>query len=179
MSEFEIASLDYQTATLAARHWANWIAGLALAVSAAVGAAQCAIVAWGIREMVRANRERARQTDEQARAAERRAEAQTHAAERRAEAQTRAADQRHAENMAALAEQSRRLDTLIEGQADQRQALNAAVASLNAQTDRLNAQTDRLDALVEGQAEQRRASAAQTRALLELIERAAPNAPPA
>ena len=161
MSEFEIASLDYRTATLAARHWANWIAGLALAVSAAVGAAQCAIVAWGIREMVRANRERARQTDEQARAAE-----------RRAEAQTRAADQRHAENMTALAEQGRRFDTLIEGQADQRQALNAAVASLNAQT-------DRLDALVEGQAEQRRASAAQTRALLEPIERTAPNAPPA
>ena len=168
MSEFEIASLDYRTATLAARHWANWIAGLALAVSAAVGAAQCAIVAWGIREMVRANRERARQTDEQARAAE-----------RRAEAQTRAADQRHAENRTALAEQGRRFDTLIEGQADQRQALNAAVASLNAQTDRLNAQTDRLDALVEGQAEQRRASAAQTRALLEPIERTAPNAPPA
>ena len=125
MSEFEIASLDYQTATLAARHWANWIAGFALAVSAAVGAAQCAIVAWGIREMVRANRERARQADTQARAAE-----------RRADAQARAADQRHTENMAALSEQSRRLDALIEGQAEQRQALNAAVASLQALLER-------------------------------------------
>ena len=152
MSEFEIASLDYQTATLAARHWANRIAGIALAVSAAVGAAQCAIVAWGIREMVRANRDRARRADEQARAAERRAdeqaraaerraEAQTRAAERRAEAQARAADQRHAENMAALAEQSRRLD-----------------------------------ALIEEQAERRRAGDAQTRALMELIERTAPAA---
>ena len=114
MSEFEIAGLDYQTATLSARHWANWIAGLALAVSAAVGAAQCAIVAWGIREMVRANRERARQAD----------------------AQTRAADQRHTENMAALSDQSRRLDALIEGQAEQRQALNAAVAGLQALLER-------------------------------------------
>lgn len=125
MSEFEIASLDYQAATLSARHWANWIAGIALAVSAAVDAAQCAIVAWGIRKMVRANRERAH-----------RADAQALAAERRAEAQTRAADQRHAENMAALSEQSRRLDALIEGQAEQRQALNAAVASLQALLER-------------------------------------------
>ena len=125
MSEFEIAGLDYQTVTLAARHWANWIGGLALAVSAAVGAAQCAIVAWGIREMVRANRERARQAD-----------AQTRAAERRAEAQARAADQRHTENMAALSDQSRRLDALIEGQAEQRQALNAAVAGLQALLER-------------------------------------------
>ncbi len=125
MSEFEIASLDYQTATLAARHWANWIAGIALAVSAFVGAAQCAIVAWGIRKIVRANRERTH-----------RADAQALAAERRAEAQTRAADQRHAENMAALSEQSRRLDALIEGQAEQRQALNAAVASLQALLER-------------------------------------------
>ena len=137
MSEFEIASLDYWTATLAARHWANWIAGVALAVSAAVGAAQCGIVAWGIREMVRANRDRARQADAQARAAERSAEAQTRAAERRAEAQARAADQRHTESMR------------------------------------------RLDALIDGQAEQRRASDAQTRALMELIERTAPNTPPA
>lgn len=125
MSEFEIAGLDYQTATLSARHWANWIAGLALAVSAAVGAAQCAIGAWGIREMVRANHERARQAD-----------AQTRAAERRAEAQARAADQRHTENMAALSDQSRRLDALIEGQAEQRQALNAAVAGLQALLER-------------------------------------------
>ena len=123
MSEFEIASLDYQTATLAARHSANWIAGAALAVSALVGAAQCAIVAWGIREMVRANRDRMRQ----------------------AEVQTRAADQRHTENM-------RRLDALIEGQAEQRRAF---------------------DALIEGQAEQRRASDAQTRALEALLERSA------
>ena len=37
----------------------------------------------------------------------------------------------------------------------------------------------RLDAIIEGQAEQRRASDAQTRALVELLERIAPNTPPA
>ena len=103
MSEFEIANLDYQTATLAARRWANGIAGAALAVSALVGAAQCAIVAWGIREMARANHDRMR----------------------RAEAQTRAADQRHTENM-------RRLDALIEGQAEQRRASAAQTRALEA-----------------------------------------------
>ena len=107
MSEFEIASLDSRTATLAARRWANWIAGAALAVSALVGAAQCAIVAWGVREMVRGNRDRMR----------------------RAEARTRAADRRHTENM-------RRLDALIEGQAEQRRANAAQTRALEALLER-------------------------------------------
>ena len=122
MSEFEIASLDYQAATLAIREIGVWIA----AAHVAVGVLQAAVVGYGIHAMIRANRDRAAQADAQARAAE-----------RRAEAQARAADQRHAENMR------------------------------------------RLDAIIDGQVEQRRASDAQTRALMELLERAAPNAPSA
>ena len=129
MSEFEIASLDYQAATLAIREIGVWIA----AAHVAVGVLQAAVVGYGIHAMIRANRDRAAQVDAQARAADR----------RHADAQARATE-RHAENMAALAEQSRRLD-----------------------------------AIIEGQAEQRRASDAQTRALVELLERTAPNAPPA
>ena len=129
MSEFEIASLDYQVATLAARRAANWIAS----ASAFIAVLQTGLVAWGIREMVRANRDRTRQT----------------------EAQTRAADQRHAENM-------RRIDALLEGQAEQRRASDAQTR-----------------ALIEGQAEQRRASDAQTRALEALLERAAAKPPAA
>ena len=99
MSEFEIASLDYRTATLAARYAANWIAG----ASVFIAVLQTGIVAWGIREVVRANRDRARQ----------------------AEAQARAADQRDTENMHRLDEQSRRLDALIDGQAERRRASDA------------------------------------------------------
>ena len=129
MSEFEIASLDYRAATLAIREIGVWIA----AAHVAVGVLQAAVVGYGIHAMIRANRDRAAQADAQARAADR----------RHADAQARATE-RHAENMAALAEQSRRLDALIDGQAGQR-----------------------------------RASDAQTRALMELIERTAPNTPPA
>ncbi len=111
MSEFEIASLDYQAATLAIREVGVWIA----AAHVAVGVLQAAVVGYGIHAMIRANRDRAAQV----------------------EAQTRAADQRHVENMR------------------------------------------RLDAVIEGQAEQRRVSDAQTRALVEILERTAPNGPPA
>lgn len=155
MSEFEIASLDYQTATLAVREWMFWIAAASLAVSAVVGGAQCWLIWRGLRTMERASDARDRQLD--------------------------LAEKRHIENMRRLDEQSRRFDeqnrrfdALIEGQADQRQALSAAVASLNEQTSTLNAQTASLNAIVEGQAEQRRASAAQTRALEALLDRAAP-----
>lgn len=110
MSEFEIASLDYRTATLAARRSANWVAGAALAVSALVGAAQRAVVAWGVREMVRANRDRMRQ----------------------AEARTRAADRRHTESM-------RRIDALIEGQAERRRASAAQTRALAALLERTTA----------------------------------------
>ena len=115
MSEFEIASLDYQTATLAVREWMFWIAAASLAVSAIVGGAQCWLIWRGLRTMERAGDARDRQLD--------------------------LAEKRHIENMRRLDEQNRRFDALIEGQADQRQALSAAVASLNEQTSTLNAQT--------------------------------------
>ena len=102
MSEFEIASLDYQAATLAIREIGMWIA----AAHIAVGVLQAAVVGYGLHAMSRAGRDRAAQAEAQARAADR----------RHADAQARATE-RHAENMAALAEQSRRLDALIDGQA--------------------------------------------------------------
>ena len=127
MSEFEIASLDYQAATLAIREVGLWIA----AAHVAVGVLQAAVVGYGVHAVNRANRERARQTDAQARDRAAQLEAQTRAADRRhADAQARAAE-RHAENMAAIAEQGRRLDALIEGQAEQRRVSDAQTASLN------------------------------------------------
>ena len=152
MSEFEIASLDYYTATLAARHMANWIAATGVFVSVL----QTGIVAWGIREMVRANRERGRRADAQALLDERRLDERRRADEQRHEEQLRADAQRHVENM-------RRLDTLIEGQAERRRD---SVEN-----------TRRLDALLEEMAAQRRASDAQTRALLESLERVSPKPP--
>ena len=50
-----MSDLEYQVATLAARHAGLWIAG----AQVLVGVLQCAVVAWGIRAMVRANNERA------------------------------------------------------------------------------------------------------------------------
>ena len=152
MSEFELASLDYQTATLAARHMANWIAATGIFVSVL----QTGIVAWGIREMIRANRERGRRADAQARTDERRLDERRRADEQRHEERLRADEQRHFENM-------RRLDALIEGQAEQRRDSGE--------------NTRRLDALLEEQAAQRRASDAQTRALLESLERVSPKPP--
>ena len=135
----ETVGIDYQAATLAIREWMFWIAVASLFVSAGVGGAQCWLIWRGLRTMERASAARDRQLD--------------------------LAEKRHAENMRRLDEQSRRFDeqnrrfdALIEGQADQRQALNAAVASLNAQTASLNA-------IIEGQAEQRRASDARTDSL--------------
>ena len=128
MSEFEIASLDYQAATLAIREIGVWIA----AAHVAVGVLQAAVVGYGIHAMIRANRDRAAQ-----------AEAQARAAERRADAQARAADQRHIENMRRLDEQSRRFDAIIEGQAEQRRASDAQTASLNAATAGLQALLER------------------------------------
>ena len=116
MSEFEIASLDYRAATLAARHWANWIA----ATSAFIAVLQTGLVAWGVREMARANRDGMRRT----------------------EARTRAADRRHAEDM-------RRLDALIEGQAERRRALDALIEEQAEQRRASGAQTRALEALLE------------------------------
>ena len=116
MSEFEIASLDYQVATLAARRAANWIAS----ASAFIAVLQTGLVAWGVREMVRANRDGMRRT----------------------EARTRAADRRHAENM-------RRIDALIEGQAERRRALDALIEEQAERRRASGAQTRALEALLE------------------------------
>lgn len=64
MSEFEIASLDYRAATLAIREIGVWIA----AAHVAVGVLQAAVVGHGIHAMSRADRDRARHVDAQARA---------------------------------------------------------------------------------------------------------------
>ena len=69
-------------------------------------------------------------------------------------------------------EQGRRLDAIIEGQAEQRRRLDAII---DGQAEQRRASA----ALIEGQAERRRASDAQTRALLEVLERTAPNRPSA
>ena len=108
MSEF-----DYQTATLAARHAGLWIA----AAHVVVGLIQTAVVAWGIRAMIRAGAERAAAAQrEAARADQRHAEAmqaRAEAMQARADAM-RAADARHAETMAVLKAQTRALEALIE-----------------------------------------------------------------
>ena len=123
MSEF-----DYQTATLAARHAGLWIA----AAHVVVGLIQTAVVAWGIRAMMRAGAERAAAAQREAARADQRhaetmqagAEAMQAAAARHADAMQaaaarhadamRAADARHAENMEALKAQTRALEALIE-----------------------------------------------------------------
>ena len=130
MSEF-----DYQTATLAARHAGLWIA----AAHVVVGLIQTAVVAWGIRAMIRAGAERAAVAQREAARADRRhaenmqagADAMQAAAARHAGAMQaaaarhaenmqagadarRAADARHAENMEALKAQTRALEALIE-----------------------------------------------------------------
>lgn len=132
-SEFEIASLDYQAATLAIREVGLWIAG----AHVAIGVLQAAVVGYGIHAMIRANRDRARQVDAQASDADR----------RHADAQARAAE-RHAENMRRLdviaeeqAEQRRAaaasLDAIVEEQADQRRAAAAQTRALEALLDRI------------------------------------------
>lgn len=153
----ETIGIDYQAATLAIREWMFWIAVASLFVSAGVGGAQCWLIWRGLRTMERASAARDRQLDlAEKRHAEnmRRLDEQS----RRFDEQSRRFDEQSRERNRRFDEQNRRFDALIEGQADQRQALNAAVASLNAQTASLNA-------IVEGQAEQRRASDARTDSL--------------
>ena len=149
MTEQDAAMVDYQTATLAARHIALWISAAALAVSAAVGGAQCILIWRGLRMMDRSNRARAEAVENQ----------------------RRESDQRHAEAMAALADQRRAtddqrrtLEAMIEEQRaareDQRRALDAMIEEQRAARED---QRRALDAMIEGQ-----------RAL---IERTAPRAP--
>ena len=116
-----MSDLEYQAATLAARHAGLWIAG----AHVLVGVLQCAVVAWGIRAMVRANNERAasaaedRREDREAREAARREDREAREAAQREdrearEAARREADQRHAETMEAFKTQARALEALIE-----------------------------------------------------------------
>ena len=119
-----MSDLEYQAATLATRYAALWIAG----AHVFVGVLQCAVVAWGIRAMVRANNERAagaaedrredreaRREDREARREDREALEAARREDREArEAARREADQRHAETMEAFKTQSRALEALIE-----------------------------------------------------------------
>ena len=123
-----MSDLEYQAATLAARHAGLWLAG----AQVFVGVLQCAVVAWGIRAMVRANNERAasatedrredreaREAAQQALEAARREDREAREAARREdrearEAARREADQRHAETMEAFKTQARALEALIE-----------------------------------------------------------------
>ena len=119
-----MSDLEYQAATLATRYAALWIAG----AHVFVGVLQCAVVAWGIRTMVRANNERAagaaedrredreaRREDREARREDREALEAARREDREArEAARREADQRHAETMEAFKTQARALEALIE-----------------------------------------------------------------
>lgn len=140
MSEFEIATLDYQAATLAARHAGLWIA----AAHVVVGVLQTAVVGYGIYAISRANREHAE------------------AAEAAAERAERASVRRHAENMAELralidsrAEQRRESEAqrhILEAQAE---SLKAPAQSLDEHTRSLDAQTRSLEAVLERTAPKR------------------------
>ncbi len=110
----------FEQATLAVQHAAFWVAVVG-AAAAFVSAAASAAAAWGIwygiRAMVRANKDRAAILDRQHEADERRhAEAMAEGARRHEEtmtalaAQREADERRHEEAMAAIAMQGRRLE---------------------------------------------------------------------
>ena len=107
MTDFEIASLTFQ-------EMAAWAAIATAVVAVVVGPTQCLLIWKGLRLMERSNGERAVALEQQREADERRhAEAMEESARRHAEAMEEGA-RRHAEAMAALAVQSRALETLIE-----------------------------------------------------------------
>ncbi len=84
---------EYQAATLAIRTYALWAAYGQVAATLVIGSGQIAVVLYGIRAMIRANRERAVILDQQHQADDKRHE----------EAMAEGA-RRHEEAMAALAE---------------------------------------------------------------------------
>ena len=92
MTEFETATIAFQSASLAATYWATYVqAGIA----GLVGLVQCLLIAYGLKLMQRSNADRQRQTD--------------------------LAEKRHDENMLALHQQGEALrqqgvalETLIE-----------------------------------------------------------------
>ena len=122
---------DYEAASLAAQHTALWIAAVA-AVGTLVSAAAAGIW-YGIRAMIRANKERAVILDRQREDDDKRhAEAMAEGARRHEENMAEGA-RRHEETMAALAQQH---------QADERRheenmtALKAMIASLETVVER-------------------------------------------
>ena len=64
MTEFEIATLAYQQASLALRESALWVAVAQVAASLAIGIGQIAVVWYGIRAMQRAGTQRAYEQDQ-------------------------------------------------------------------------------------------------------------------
>ena len=152
MTDYEAASLAAQHASLAAQHTALWIAAVAAVgtfVSALASAAAAAGIWYGIRAMIRANKERAVILDRQREDDDKRHEA-TMAAHAEAMAK---ADQRHEEAMAAHAETMAAFAQ--QHQADERRheenmtALKAMIAGLERQTASLERQTASLETVVE------------------------------
>ena len=114
MTEFETATIAFQSATLAARHAGLWIA----AAHVAVGLGQIAVVWYGIRVMQRMGQARAREQDQRHEEAmtalgRRHEETMTALGRRHEEAMT-ALDRRHEEAMTVFADQRRALEALIE-----------------------------------------------------------------
>ena len=118
MTEQDAAMVDYRAATLATRYVALWISAAALAVSAAVGGAQCIVVWRGLRMIDRSNR------------------AYAEAIENR----RRESDRRHAKAMAAIADRRRATDAMIEKQRaareDQQRATDAMIEGQRALIER-------------------------------------------
>ena len=115
MTEFEIATLAYQQASLALRESALWVAVAQVAASLAIGIGQIAVVWYGIRAMQRAGTQRAYEQD-----------------------------QRHAEAMARLDQQGRALEALIDGQRKQGEALARQGEALAKQGEALTRQGEAL-----------------------------------
>ena len=98
MTEFEIASLAHQEASLALRDSALMVAIAQVAATLVIGLGQIAVVWYGIRAMQRAGTTRAKEQD-----------------------------QRHAEAMQRLDQQQTALEALIDGQRKQGAALEALI----------------------------------------------------
>ena len=127
---------EYQAATLAIRTYALWAAYGQVAATVLIGGGQIAVVLYGIRAMIRANRERAVILDQQHQADERRHEKAMAA---HAEAMAEGA-RRHEETMAALAESARADDKRHE---EAMGALKALIGGLERQTASLESVVER------------------------------------
>ncbi len=143
----------FEQATLAVQHAAFWVAVVG-AAAAFVSAAASAAAAWGIwygiRAMVRANKDRAAILDRQHEADERRhAEAMAEGARRHEEAMAEGA-RRHEETMTALAAQ-RKADEKRheEAMAEGARRHEEAMAAIAMQGRRLEALTASLERVVE------------------------------